>query len=118
MVGSNEKVVRHDMSRRRTLMKRSELLKRYGFRVFIFFYVGILGTFINQRYFNPPEYATKEEEELANNRFTLNDLWKRGVGVIEAMVSLSFSLKKIGCFILTRDMGSGNIEITRTRLGI
>ena len=82
MVGSPQKIVRHDMSRRRTLMKKTDLLKRYGFRVFLVFYAGIMGTFINRKYFNPPEYATQEEEEMANNKFTFYDLVIRSLGYI------------------------------------
>lgn len=79
--------VRHDMSRRRTLMKKSELLKRYGFRVFAVAYLGLIGSIINRKWLNPPEYATKEEEELANNKFGATDMYKRFLGYVFAFVS-------------------------------
>ena len=68
---------RHNLSRRRTLMHKSSLLRWYGF-------VGLAGTVffflihLGNKKINPPEYATKEQQERSENRnFSVLNLFRR-----------------------------------------
>ena len=49
---------RHDLSRRRTLMKKGQLLSLYGVYAVVISLGGFGVYFVNKK-INPPEYATK-----------------------------------------------------------
>ena len=49
---------RHDLSRRRTLMKKSDLLSYYGMYTILISLSGFAVYLINKK-INPPEYPTK-----------------------------------------------------------
>lgn len=76
---------RHNLSRRRTLMHKSNLLRYYGFGAL----VGSCGAFLiymgNKR-MNPPEYATQELQERSENRnFSVMNVLTRFRGAIYAL---------------------------------
>ena len=53
--------LRHDLSRRRTLKSRSVLLKQYGVYTVTLCFFGMVGYTINKKLLNPPEYESKEQ---------------------------------------------------------
>jgi hypothetical protein len=55
--------IRHDLGRRRTLKKKSELLKTYGMRALFMAYALYGAAMFNKHILNPPEYASEEEEK-------------------------------------------------------
>ena len=52
--------VRHDLSRRRTLKKKYQLLHQYGLRCMYVSIFMLLGHMVNKR-MNPPEFRNEEE---------------------------------------------------------
>ncbi len=52
--------VRHDINKRRTLRKKSDLLRSYGLYVLTFSY-GILGIYWFNKWMYPKEYKSEEE---------------------------------------------------------
>ena len=52
---------RHDLSRRRTLKKKSVLMNQYGFRALVLLIGGFTVHMINKR-INPPEFKSEEEQ--------------------------------------------------------
>jgi|TARA_B110000285_G_C14861929_1_gene484964 hypothetical protein len=55
--------IRHDLGRRRTLKKKSELLKQYGMRALFMAYALFGAAMLNKHILNPPEYSSEEEEK-------------------------------------------------------
>ena len=75
---------RHDLSRRRTLKRKSDLLKGYGFRCIVFSCFSFLVYLANKK-INPPEYRDEEEQEKAEQHFGVWDGLMRGAGWIFAL---------------------------------
>ena len=78
------KPLRHDLNRRRTLKRKHLLLKEYGIRMLTVCYFGFGAFAINKYFLNPPEYASKEEEEKSHSKFGLSDMATRLQGYIVA----------------------------------
>ena len=53
--------VRHDLTRRRTLKRKSELLRQYGIWTLVGCY-GMLGAYWFNRWMHPREYTSEEEQ--------------------------------------------------------
>ena len=76
---------RHDLSRRRTLMRKSQLLSHYCLYGVVISMAGYGVYFVNKK-INPPEYATKAHQELAEStKFGVSDVLKRMRGVLSAL---------------------------------
>ena len=74
---------RHDITRRRTLKKKHELLWHYGANVLftsVFFFAG----YCVYRKFNPREYSSEEEEQKSQQKFGMLDILMRGLGYVMA----------------------------------
>ena len=82
--GSHSGAARHTLTRRRTLKKKSVLLKQYGFRSIVAI-VGLLGIHMINKRINPPEFKSQEEQQKSEMRFGLFDMWQRMVGYIDAV---------------------------------
>ena len=54
--------VRHNLSNRRILKKKSDLLRQYGFYTLLASY-GVLGVYWFNKWMHPPEYQSEEEKE-------------------------------------------------------
>ena len=63
MNSGGNKPLRHDLGRRRTLKSRYVLLRQYGVYVVTACFLGMVGFTINKKFFNPPEFESKEEKK-------------------------------------------------------
>ena len=76
-------LIKHDLTRRRTLKHRSVLLKQYGIYALSLTYLGFGVYFVN-KWVNPPEFKTQEEREKSQVKFGMSDLITRTKGYITA----------------------------------
>lgn len=76
-------VVKHSLERRRTLKHKNTLMRQYGVWTVSALYV-VFGLHMFNKWMNPPDYKTEEEEEMANLNFSLWDLGKRMLGFVHS----------------------------------
>ena len=77
-------VARHDLSRRRTLKKKSVLLKQYSLYFLATLSFGFVVHLVNKK-INPVEYRSAEEQEKAEIPYGLPALFNRMSGLIDSL---------------------------------